>query len=92
MIGHARQPSLPGGMASKVFRRCRLDLSWPIENVGPSLPNRMATVAGNLFERRQVSGPRVLDLQLPPSFVAAYSGPAFGVDGTRRLTGVASGR
>ncbi len=85
------QPSLPGGMVSKVYTRCLLDLSWPIENLGPSLPNLMATVAGNLFELRQVSGLRVLDLKLPPSFARAYAGPAFGVAGTRRLAGVEKG-
>lgn len=85
------QPSLPGGMASSVYTRCKLELSWPIENLGPSLPNLMATIAGNLFELRQVSGLRLLDLKLPPSFAAAYPGPAFGVAGTRRLAGVAHG-
>ncbi|MDO8605123.1 MAG: ribulose-bisphosphate carboxylase large subunit family protein [Phaeospirillum sp.] len=85
------QPSLPGGMSSSVYTRCKLELSWPIENLGPSLPNLMATIAGNLFELRQVSGLRLLDLSLPPSFAAAYPGPAFGVAGTRRLAGVAQG-
>lgn len=85
------QPSLPGGMVSSVYTRCLLELSWPIENLGPSLPNLMATIAGNLFELRQVSGLRVLDLKLPPSFASAYAGPAFGVAGTRRLAGVERG-
>ena len=48
----------------------------------------MATVAGNLFELRQVSGLRILDLRLPEAFAAAYPGPTFGIDGTRRLAGV----
>lgn len=84
-------PSLPGGMASGDYTRCRLELSWPLENLGPSLTNLMATVAGNLFELRQVSGLRITDLKLPPAFAAAYPGPAFGITGTRRLAGVASG-
>ena len=85
------QPSLPGGMASSVYTRCTLELSWPIENLGASLPNLMSTIAGNLYELRQVSGLRLQGLSLPPSFAAAYPGPAFGVEGTRRLAGVASG-
>jgi ribulose-bisphosphate carboxylase large chain len=51
----------------------------------------MATVAGNLFELAQVSGLRLLDLTLPPAFAKAYPGPAFGMAGTRRLSGVAKG-
>ena len=84
-------PSLPGGMASKRYTRCLLTLSWPLENLGPCLPTLMATVAGNLFELRQVSGLRLLELQLPEAFAKAYPGPAFGMAGTRRLSGVQQG-
>lgn len=85
------KPSLPGGMPADVYHRCALEISWPLENLGPSLPNLMSTVAGNLFELRQVSGLRITDLQLPASFAGAYQGPAFGIDGTRKLAGVSSG-
>jgi ribulose-bisphosphate carboxylase large chain len=84
-------PSLPGGMASKRYTRCLITLSWPLENLGPCLPTLMATVAGNLFELRQVSGLRLLELQLPEAFAQAYPGPAFGMEGTRRLSGVLHG-
>jgi ribulose-bisphosphate carboxylase large chain len=59
--------------------------------MGPSLPNLLATVAGNLFELRAFSGLKLLDLRLPRIFGAANPGPAFGVQGTRRLTGVVDG-
>lgn len=85
------EPSLPGGMKSSTYTRCLLELSWPLENLGPCLPTLMATVAGNLFELAQVSGLRLLDLKLPPAFAKAYPGPAFGMEGTRRLSGVAKG-
>jgi ribulose-bisphosphate carboxylase large chain len=84
-------PSLPGGRASSVYTRCLLELSWPLENLGPSLPNLVATVAGNLFELADVSGLRILDVQLPEAFAQAYPGPAFGIEGTRRLAGVDQG-
>lgn len=84
-------PSLPGGMVSGRYTRCLLTLSWPLENMGPCLPTLMSTVAGNLFELRQVSGLRLLELQLPEAFAQAYPGPAFGVPGTRRLSGVQRG-
>lgn len=87
-------PSLPGLLKadpSRGYQRCLLDLSWPLANFGPSLPNLMATIAGNLFELRQVSGLRLLDLAVPTAFAAACPGPAFGIAGTRRLAGVARG-
>ena len=84
-------PSLPGGMSSQRYTRCLLTLSWPLDNLGPCLPTLMATVAGNLFELHQVSGLRLLELQLPEAFARAYPGPAYGMEGTRRLSGVKQG-
>jgi ribulose-bisphosphate carboxylase large chain len=91
VVEEVAEPSLPGAKAGPVYRRARVELSWPIENLGPSLPNLMATVTGNLFELKQFSGLRILDITLPPAFAAAYPGPAFGIEGTRHLTGVAKG-
>jgi len=87
-------PSLSGsGLPKKhsgpiIRRTAEVTLSWPIENMGPSLPNLLATVAGNLFELKPFSGLKLLDVALPPAFLAAYPGPQFGVGGTRQLTGV----
>lgn len=88
-LGEVAGPSLPGaGRAAGPHRRARVVLSWPLANIGPSLPNLLATVAGNLFELKYFSGLRLLDLRLPDDFARAYAGPGFGVAGTRVLTGV----
>ncbi len=83
------QPSLPGryGPAQR-FHRAELTLSWPMDNIGCSVPNLMATVAGNLYELACVSGLRLQQLNLPLEFASGLPGPAFGIEGTRRLTGV----
>jgi len=86
-------PSLPGSRAPKSasrprYRRAEVVISFPLENMGPSLPNLQATVAGNLFELSQFSGLRLIDLELPSAFGKAYAGPQFAVEGTRRLSGV----
>ena len=89
------EPSLPFAATPKgapvPWRRALVTLSWPLDNLGPSLPNLLATVAGNLFELRQFSGLRLVDLRLPDAFAARYPGPKFGVQGTRRLAGVERG-
>lgn len=72
-------------------KRYRLRLSWPLENIGPSLPNLMATVAGNLYELKPVRSLQLVDITLPPAFAEAYPGPAFGIAGTRELSGVKNG-
>ena len=81
-------PSLPGAKAGPVYRRAVVELSWPLANLGPSLPNLVATVAGNLFELQQFSGLRLLDIELPEAFAHRYQGPQFAIDGTRKLAGV----
>jgi ribulose-bisphosphate carboxylase large chain len=82
-------PSLPGARgAGDTFRRAELAISWPIEIFGPNLPTLVSTVQGNLYELAQFSGLKLLDLEIPASFAAAFRGPAFGVEGTRRLTAV----
>ena len=57
-------------------------------NIGPSLPNLLATVAGNLFELRYLSGLRLTTWSLPAAISAGFPGPQFGIAGTRRFTGV----
>lgn len=88
VVGEAPTPSLPGAGGQGPVVRARITLSWPLANLGPSLPNLMATVAGNLFELKQFSGLRLLDIRLPAAFAASYAGPRFGIAGTRRLAGV----
>ncbi|MDG0790176.1 ribulose-bisphosphate carboxylase large subunit family protein [Cohnella ginsengisoli] len=87
-----REPSLPGAKPPKewdgLYRRGRVTLEFPMHNFGPSIPNLMATVAGNLYELQEFSGLRLLDLELPEAFCRRYRGPKFGVEGTRRLAGV----
>jgi ribulose-bisphosphate carboxylase large chain len=91
-VGEAAAPSLPGSGLPKsgpaTRRTAFVTLSWPPHNFGPSLPNLLATVAGNLSELKAFSGLKLVDLRLPPAFLQRYQGPQFGVEGTRRLAGV----
>ncbi len=85
-------PSLPFSKPPKnhngKFKRAEVVLSFPLANMGVSLPNLLATVCGNLYELQEFSGLKLLDLELPLAFADKYQGPQFGVAGTRRLTGV----
>ncbi|MGO2242983.1 MAG: ribulose-bisphosphate carboxylase large subunit family protein [Halomonas sp.] len=92
----AETPSLPmradlAPQGHTLFQRALVELSWPLENMGPSLPNLVSTVAGNLFELKEFSALKLLDINLPSAFAGAYPGPQFGMSGTRQLTGITSG-
>lgn len=85
----ADTPSLPGARpVGAKYSRAQVVLSFPLENVGSSLPNLLTTLAGNLYELAEVSGLRLTDIDIPKAFADAYPGPQFGIDGTRQLTGV----
>ncbi|MBZ9558777.1 MULTISPECIES: ribulose-bisphosphate carboxylase large subunit family protein [unclassified Modicisalibacter] len=88
-------PSLPTrtmpGSDMPRYRRAHVTLSWPLANLGPSLPNLLSTVAGNLFELKEFSALKLLDLTLPERFAGAYPGPQFGIQGTRALAGLERG-
>ncbi|WP_282935314.1 ribulose-bisphosphate carboxylase large subunit family protein [Paenibacillus sp. RC67] len=85
-------PALPGAkipVGSKgLYHRGIVKIAYPYDNIGPSIPNLLATVAGNLYELEELSGIRLIDLELPSSFRDRYEGPRFGIAGTRELTGV----
>jgi len=93
MVKSVDTPSLAGanGEGGGKHTQSLVTLSWPIDNLGPSLPNLMATISGNLFELKALSGLRILDFRLPDIFADAYPGPKFGVEGTRKLSGVKKG-
>ncbi len=87
-------PSLPGARTPKAdsprqnWQRAKIRISFPFDNIGCNLPTLLATVCGNLYELAEHSGCKLLDLELPDAFAKQYPGPQFGIDGTRRLTGV----
>lgn len=88
------QPSLPGARApqetasGRRYQRAEITVAFPFDNIGANLPTLLATVCGNLYELRELSGVKLLDLELPPEFATRYPGPQFGIAGTRRIAGV----
>lgn len=86
-------PSLPNAylQARKIagpWRRARVDLSFPVANIGINLPTLAATVAGNLYDLGEVTGMRLESLSMPSAYRMKYDLPSLGIEGTRAKTGV----
>jgi ribulose-bisphosphate carboxylase large chain len=70
------------------FRRARARIGFPPDNLGANLPTLAATVTGNLYDLGEVTGLRLLSLELPADYRAGFDLPAAGADGTRERTAV----
>jgi len=84
-------PSLTSRANPDKVTAALVTVDFPMENVGTDLATLQTTVAGNLFELGDLYACRLQDIRLPEEFVAAHPGPAFGIDGTRRLIADAQG-
>jgi ribulose-bisphosphate carboxylase large chain len=73
------------------WRRARVELSFPVANIGANLPTLAATVAGNLYDLGEVSGLRLETVHVTAAYRARFELPRAGIAGTRAATGVASG-
>ncbi|WP_181832887.1 ribulose-bisphosphate carboxylase large subunit family protein [Bosea caraganae] len=96
MLETVDQPSLPNAWLARKgvagpWRRARVAISFPVDNVGANLATLASIVAGNLYDLGEVTGLRLDTISLPWSFRRRFAMPSQGIAGTRRLTGVTNG-
>lgn len=78
----AYESSIPKGTEEKTII-CQLAFS--AENIGQQIPELLVHVAGNILAGGKV---KLIDLELPESFVRGFKGPKFGLEGVRELLGM----
>eukprot|EP01136_Pigoraptor_vietnamica_P026512 Opistho-1_new@81674 len=82
-------PAIPGSESKdNQYPRAIVKVSWSIENFGYNLPVLISSLQGNLYEIRQFTGLKLMDIDIPESYANHFSGPKFGIAGCRKLTGV----
>lgn len=74
----------PGGRADRDARDWVIQIAYPTHNIGAQIPLLLATVLGECASAGDI---KLIDLDLPESFVASFKGPKFGVEGIRGLVG-----
>jgi ribulose-bisphosphate carboxylase large chain len=80
------QPSLSGEQLHfEKYYRGTITISWSLANFGTNLPVLCSTLMGNLYELRQFTGIKLIDVQLPDNYTSHFRGPKFGIRGTAEL-------
>ena len=89
LLETVKEPAIPGATSKDgKYHRAIIKVSWSVENFAYNLPVMVSTLQGNLYEITQFTGLKLMEIELPASFGTQYKGPAFGIDGCRKLTGV----
>jgi 2,3-diketo-5-methylthiopentyl-1-phosphate enolase len=79
-------PSDLSGQTDTDPSACLIQIAYPPVNFGAQFPMMLTTLLGN--DASTSVQAKLVDLQLPESFVSEFQGPASGVEGLRKLTGV----
>jgi ribulose 1,5-bisphosphate carboxylase large subunit-like protein len=89
MLEPRERPAFPQDeVQGGVYKRADVDIDFPLEVIGTDIAALVTIAFGGVFSVRGLSGVRIVGLTLPPEFIRAHPGPAFGIAGSRRLTGV----
>ncbi len=83
-VGHGPPAGEVGG--ESIGSRWLLRVAFPTENFGPQFPMMLTTLVGNDPSTSLTA--RLVDIDLPASYEAAFPGPQWGVAGWRQTTGV----
>jgi ribulose-bisphosphate carboxylase large chain len=89
VLNKVNQASIAGEKnSSGEYTQAIVNVSWSVENFGYNLPVLISTLQGNLYELRQFTGLKLMDIDFPDNYIQHYRGPKFGIQGCRKLTGV----
>ena len=70
------------------YKRADVDIDFPLDVIGTDIAALTTIAFGGVFSVRGLSGVRIVGMKLPPEFIRAHPGPAFGIAGSRRVSGV----
>ena len=71
------------------IHRCHVAIAYPYHNFGTRIPNLLTIAAGEgVFHAPDIITIRLTGIQFPDSFLSAFQGPQFGVDGLRTVLDV----
>jgi len=89
LLETVNHPAIPGAVSGTgKYHRANISVSWSVDNFGYNLPVLVSTLQGNLYEIRQFTGLKLMDIEVPFTYQEYFQGPRFGIPGSRERTGV----
>jgi len=66
-----------------------MKIAYPLELFeADNVPQILSSVAGNIYGMKAIENLRLLDFTLPEGVIKSFKGPAFGIQGIRKILGV----
>lgn len=93
ILNESRNPLLLSAQSARTsldetYTQAIVTIDFPADNIGSNLPTLIATLAGNIFELRELTGIRLLDFNIPASVSERFSSNSSGASNTFELCGV----
>ncbi len=89
VLDKKQKPLLYPFVEGNNFTTAKIVIAHPVINFGNKIPNLITAAAGEgAFHCPAVNSIKLLDMELPHSFIRDFSGPHFGINGLRKLLNV----
>lgn len=93
LLGESATPTLASAYLERKsvggpYHLARVRIAYPTGNIGKNLATLASTVSGNLYDIGEITGLKLLSLDIPAAYRARYALPAQGIAGTRTTTHV----
>ncbi|MFH0970074.1 MAG: RuBisCO large subunit C-terminal-like domain-containing protein [Candidatus Diapherotrites archaeon] len=89
VLGKKSTPLLAKFLDGKVYTTALVTIAHPIINFGPKIPNLITAAAGEgAFHCPSMNAIKLVNVELPRSFVRQFTGPIFGLKGIRKKLNV----
>jgi ribulose-bisphosphate carboxylase large chain len=63
-----------------------IKIAYPLELFEPgNIPQFLSNCAGNIFSVKIIKNLRLIDVEFPTNYINSFPGPAYGIDGIRKL-------
>lgn len=64
-----------------------IEIDYPYENFGFKISMLLTTIAGEIYDMAELTAVKVIDIEMPPEYLAGFHGPKFGLEGSRKIAG-----